>query len=133
MKEDRIAICPHFGCSHVAKVKPLKFGIFGFRKYPRCSRHKTPLVFIEEFVGNFLHAVNACLFDMQHCIPEDLMNLIKTRPQEERKTFLNGWLYCMSLGRGARIVPNYLNGLSRAYMKLLSKKQRKALEGEKRE
>ena len=133
LKEERIAICPQFGCSRVKKVKPLKFGFLGFHKYPKCSKHKIPLVFMDEFVGEFLNAVNACLFDMTNPLPEDVMSMIKTRSQEEKKAFINGWMYCSSIGRGAQMVSTYMDGLSRAYLKLLSKKQRKALEGEKSE
>ncbi len=126
-KEDRIAICPHFGCTHLEKVKPLKFGFFGFRKYPKCSKHKSPLVFVDEFVANFLHAVNTCLFDISSLPPENLTSLIKTRAPNGLKDFVNGWMYCNPIGRGAQIVSNCMDGLSRGYMKLLSKKQRKTL------
>jgi len=50
VKERRIAICPHFGCSYLKKAKPLKFGILGLHKYPKCSKHGLPLVFIDEFI-----------------------------------------------------------------------------------
>ena len=132
VKEDRIAICPQFGCTHLKKVKPLKFGFLGFRKYPKCSKHKFPLVFVDEFIGNFLHAVNACLFDTSSLPPEDLISLIKTCAPESLKSFVNGWMYCNPIGRGAQIVSNYMDGLSRGYMKLLSRKQKKALQNEKR-
>ena len=129
--EDRIAICPQFGCSHLEKVKPLKFGVLGFRKYPKCSKHKIPLIFVDEFIGDFLCAVNACLFDFSSIPPKNLRNLIKTKFPNELITFINGWMYCNPIGRGAQIVSQYMDGLSRAYMKLLSWKQRKALKNEK--
>ncbi len=131
VKEARIAICPHFGCTHLEKIKPLKFGILGFRKYPKCSKHKLPLVFVDEFVENFLNAINACLFDMSSLPPEDLTSLIKTHAPKNLKAFVNGWMYCNPIGRGAQIVSNYMDGLSRGYMKLLSRKQRKSLQNEK--
>lgn len=133
IKEDRIAICPQFGCSYLKKVKPLKFGFIGFHKYPKCPEHKLSLIFIEEFVGDFLCSVIACLFDIENSIPKGLIKVIKNRPQDEIKDFINGWLYCISIGRGAPFVSTYIDGLSRAYMKLLSKKQRKVLESEKNE
>jgi len=69
LKEERIAICTHFGCTLIKKIKPLKFGFLGFNKYPKCSKHKVPLVFIDEFVGTFIEAVNACLFDVSSFPP----------------------------------------------------------------
>jgi hypothetical protein len=131
LNEDRIAICPQFGCKHLEKVKPLKFGIIGFRKYPKCSKHKNHLVFVDEFIGNFIHAVNACLFDNSSLPPENLIRLIKIEALDELKNFINGWIYCNPIGRGAQIVSQYMDGLSRAYMKLLSRKQRKVLKNTK--
>ncbi|MBA7630707.1 hypothetical protein ES703_38231 [subsurface metagenome] len=131
VNENRIAICPQFGCKHLEKVKPLKFGVLGFRKYPKCSKHKSPLVFVDEFIGGFLYAVNACLFDMSSLPPENLRSLIKKKVPNELTTFINGWMYCNPIGRGAQIVSQYMDGISRGYMKLLSKKQRKALKNEK--
>ncbi|MHA1376114.1 MAG: hypothetical protein ACTSR7_17700 [Promethearchaeota archaeon] len=127
LDEDRIAICPHFGCKHLKKVKPLKFGIIGFRKYPNCSKHKLSLVFIDEFVENFIIAVNLCLFDESSLPPQSLSKLITKKAPESLQTFVNGWIYCNPVGRGAQIVSKYMNGLSKSYMKLLSRKQKKAL------
>jgi len=76
IKEERIAICPHFGCTHLIKVKPLKLGVFGFRKYPKCSKHKISLVFVDEFIGNFIQAVNACLYDKSSLPPKNLIDNI---------------------------------------------------------
>ena len=63
VKEDRIAICPQFGCSHLEKIKPLKLGFIGLRKYPKCSKHQYPLVFVDHFIDNFLRAIRACIYD----------------------------------------------------------------------
>jgi hypothetical protein len=131
LEEDRIAICPQIGCNFIKRVKPLKFGFFGSRKYPKCSKHKTPLVFAEEFVGNFIRAVNACLFDISSLPPRDLVILIKKKAPEDLLAFINGWMYCNPIGRGAQIVSRYLDGLSRGYIKILSRKQRKAFKSEK--
>ena len=131
VEEDRIAICPKFGCTHLEKIKPLKFGFLGFRKYPKCSKHKIPLVFVDEFIGNFIHTVNACLFDYSSFPPEILIHQIKKKAPDELTNFIFVWMYCNPIGRGAQIVSQYMDGLSRGYMRLLSRKQRKALQNEK--
>ena len=131
VEEDRIAICPHFGCKHLEKVKPLKFSFLGFQKYPKCSKHKISLIFVDEFIGSFIQAINACLFDVSALPPESVINLIKIKAPNSLKVFISGWMYCAPLGRGAQIVSNYMDGLSRSYMKLLSRKQRKSLQNEK--
>ena len=128
VEEDRIAICPQFGCKHLEKVKPLKFGVLGFRKYPKCSKHKLALVFVDEFIENFIQAVNACLFDKSSLPPKNLINLIKINAPNGLDAFINGWMYSNPLGMGAQIVSHYIDGLSRSYMKLLSRKQRKSLQ-----
>ena len=46
LEGDRIAVCPRFGCKTLEKIKPLKFGLIGFNKYPKCPEHKHPLVFV---------------------------------------------------------------------------------------
>ena len=125
--EDRVAICPHFGCKNMEKVKPLKFGILGFRKYPICSKHKLSLVFVDEFIENFLQAVNACLYDLSSLPPASLTTLIKKNAPDDLQAFINGWLDSNPLGRGAQIVSQYMDGLSKSYMKLLSRKQKKSL------
>jgi len=131
LNDDRIAICPQFGCRSLEKVKPLKFGLLGFRRYPKCPKHKIALIFVDEFIGDFLCAVKACLFDFSSIPPKNLIHLIKTKFPNELIAFINGWMYCIPIGRGAQIVSQYMDGLSRAYMKLLSRKQRKALKNEK--
>ncbi len=132
VKEDRIAICPQIGCIHLEKVKPLKFGILGFRKYPKCSEHKIPLIFVEEFIGNLFEAVNTCIFDISSLSPETLIDLIKTSASDELIKFINGWMYCNPIGRGAQVISQYVDGLTRAYIKSLSRKQKKVLNNEKK-
>ena len=127
IEEDRIAICPYFGCKYIEKVKPLKLGFLGRRKYPTCRKHKISLVFIDEFIGSFIHAVEACLYDTSSLPPKSLIFLIKKKTPNNFKSFLNGWIYCIPIGRGGQIVPLYMDGLSKSYMKVLSKKQRKVL------
>ena len=127
LQEERIAICSQFGCNYIKKVKPLKFKIFGFRKYPKCSNHHISLVFIDEFVGKFITGVNACLFDISSLPPKQLLNLIKHSAPEEMSLFVNAWMYSSPIGRGAEIVSKYFDGLSRGYIKTLSRKQRTAL------
>jgi len=128
VKELRIALCPHFGCSYLKKVKPLKFGLMGLHKYPKCSKHGLPLVFIDEFIGNFITSVNACLYDKGGLPPEKLTSVIKIVSPDDLKSFINGWMHCNPIGRGAQLVSQYLDGLSKAYMKLLSRKQKKSLQ-----
>ena len=128
VKELRIALCPHFGCSYLKKVKPLKFGLMGLHKYPKCSKHGLPLVFIDEFIGNFITSVNACLYDKGGLPPEKLTSVIKTVSPDDLKSFINGWMHCNPIGRGSQLVSQYLDGLSKAYMKLLSRKQKKSLQ-----
>ena len=132
LKEERIAICSQFGCGTIKKVKPLKFGSLGFRKYPKCSKHKLSLVFVDEFIEQFISSVNSCLFDISSLPPKDLINCITKDDPEELKLFLNVWMYCSPIGRGAQVVSRYLDGLSKAYIKLLSRKQRKVIQGGKK-
>lgn len=131
IKEDRIAICPQFGCSHIEKIKPLKLGFIGFRKYPKCSIHKYPLVFVDQFIDKFIRAVKACVLDRSSCPPEKLLGIVKTIAPDDLIPFINGWMYCIPFGRGAQIAHHYLEGLSRGYIKLLSRKQRKIYKSEK--
>ncbi|KKN35304.1 hypothetical protein LCGC14_0784990 [marine sediment metagenome] len=128
VKELRIALCPHFGCSYLKKIKPLKFSILGLHKYPKCSKHGLPLVFIDEFLGNFINAVNACLYDKGGLPPEKLTSVIRIVSPDDLKSFINGWMHCNPIGRGSQLVSQYLDGLSKAYMKLLSRKQKKSLQ-----
>ena len=132
LKEERIAICSHFGCGTIKKVKPLKFGSMGFRKYPKCSKHKLSLVFVDEFIEQFISSVNSCLFDISSLPPKDLVNSVTKDAPEELKLFINVWMYCSPIGRGAQVVSKYLDGLSKAYIKLLSRKQRKVIKGGKK-
>ncbi len=131
LKEERIAICSHFGCGTIKKVKPLKFGSLGFRKYPKCSKHKLSLIFVDEFIDQFISSVSSCLFDISSLPPKDLLNCISKDFPEEIKLFINVWMYCSPIGRGAQVVSRYLDGLSKGYIKLLSRKQRKAIQGSK--
>ncbi len=130
IKEDRVAICPQYGCSNIKKVKPLKLRFLGFNKYPKCLTHKVPLVFVDEFVGNFIQAVNSCLYDYSSLPPKDLLIRIAVDAPYELLTFINSWMFCNPIGRGGRIVSRYFDGLSKAYIKLLSRKQRKAIQSE---
>ena len=128
VKKDRIAICPKFGCKYLEKIKPLKFGIFGFRKYPKCPLHELSLVFIDEFIENFIQAVNACLFDISGLPPKTLLKSIMEKAPNEIKNVIKGWIFCNPIGRGAQIVSEYMDGLSRSYIKLLNRKQRKSVQ-----
>lgn len=130
LQQERIAICPNFECTYIKKVKPLIFGIIGFRKYPTCSKHKIPLVFVDEYIGNFLRAVNACLFDHSSIPPRQILNLFKKEAPKSLRSFFQAYLYSAPIGRGALIVPRYMDGLSRTYLKLLSNRQKKLITSE---
>ena len=131
INNDRIGICPKFGCNYLKKVKPLKFKLFGIKKYPICPKHKISLVFINEFVEGFLYGVRACLFDKESIPPIDLLELTLKMGEKEFRQIVNLWMYSNPIGRGAQIVSRYMDGLSKGYLKELSRKQRKSLMREK--
>ena len=131
LEEDRIAICPKFGCENLTRVKPLKFGFFGFNKYPKCKKHSTPLVYIDERISIFIDAALSCLFDKAGLPPEDLLTLIKKEFPEDLQSFIHSWVYYITIGRGAPIISRYMDSISKAYLKKLTKKQIKTLKGEK--
>lgn len=127
ISEDRIAICPKFGCREIKKIKPLKFGFIGFGKYPKCKKHYLPLVFVDERIGDFIDGVLACLFDITGLPPRELLSLICTKFSEDFKPFVHGWVYCITIGRGAHIVSQYIDSITKTYLKKLTRKQVKAL------
>ena len=126
LEGDRIAVCPQFGCETIERVKPLRFGILGLHKFPKCAVHKIPLVFVDEFIGDFLGAINACLFDISGMPPKDLIHIIRKQEPKYLTSFTNRWMYCSLFGRGAEMVPRYMDSLSTAYIKTLSKRQQKS-------
>ena len=107
VREERIAICPQFGCNIIKKVKPLKLGFFGFNKYPKCSKHELNLVFVDEFIGTFVESVSARLFDISSLPPNSLGELVSKNFPKEFPIFINNWIYCSPIGRGAQIVSRY--------------------------
>ncbi|MBY9021471.1 MAG: hypothetical protein KGD67_10450 [Candidatus Lokiarchaeota archaeon] len=121
--EDRIAICPNFGCEFITRVKPLKFGFLGFSKHPKCKKHNLPLVYIDERIGDFVDATLACFFDKAGLPPNDLFESVKSKFPQELEPFIQGWIYCITVGRGAPIVSRYMDMISNAYLKQLTKKQ----------
>ena len=125
--EDHVAICPNFGCEYMTRVKPLKFRFFGFEKHPKCKRHRIPLVYIDERIGDFVNAVLACLFDKAGLPPRELLEGVKSQFPDEVTPFIEGWVYCITVGRGAPIVSRYIDTISNAYLKQLTKKQIKVL------
>ena len=98
--EDRVAICPIFGCEYMIRVKPLKFRFLGFGKYPKCKKHHLPLVYIDERIGDFVDAALACLFDKAGLPPTELLEGVKTQFPDEITSFVEGWVYCITVGRG---------------------------------
>lgn len=127
VKEDQVAICPNFGCEYMTRVKPLKFRFLGFGKYPKCKKHHIPLVFIDEMIGDFVDAALACFFDKTGLPPSELLEGVKSRFPDDYIPFIEGWVYCITVGRGAPIVSRYMDAISNAYLKQLTKKQIKAL------
>ncbi len=125
--EDRIAICPLFGCEYMTRVKPLKFRFFGFGKHPKCKKHHLSLVYVDEMIGNFTDATLACFFDKSALPSSKLLEEIRTKFPQELETFVRGWIYCITSGRGAPIVSRYMDGISNGYLKQLTRKQKKAL------
>ena len=94
--EDRIAICPEFGCEFMTRVKPLKLRFFGFGKYPKCKKHHIPLVYVDESIGDFVNAALACLFDKAGLPPSELLESVKSKFPEEFNSFIEGWVYCIT-------------------------------------
>ena len=125
--EDRIAICPQLGCITIKKVKPLKFGFFGFGKYPKCKHHDSPLVYVNERIGEIVEAALACLFDKAGLPPKVLLVFIKNKFPKEFNSFIKSWVYSITIGRGASIISSYMDSLSNSYLKQITKKQLKAL------
>lgn len=127
VEEDRMAICPEFGCESIIRVKPLKFGFLGFGKYPKCKKHHIPLVYVNERIGEFVDAALACLFDRTGLPSNELLKIIHTKFPEESETFIKVWVYCITIGRGAGIVSHYMDSISNTYLKKLTTKQIKSL------
>ncbi|TFG23056.1 MAG: hypothetical protein EU533_03595 [Promethearchaeota archaeon] len=125
--EDRIAICPNFGCEYMKRVKPLKFRFIGFGKYPKCRTHHVPLVYTNERIVEFVDAALACLFDKGGLPPKELIESLYSKYPDNFRSFIEDWVYCITIGRGARIVSRYMDTISNAYLKQLTKKQIKAL------
>ncbi len=125
--EDRVAICPNFGCEYMTRVKPLKFRFLGFGKHPKCKKHHIPLVYVDERIGDFVDAALACLFDKAGLPPSELLEGVKSKFHNEVTSFVEGWVYCITAGRGVSIISRYMDTISNAYLKQLTKKQIKAL------
>lgn len=125
--EDRVAICPNFGCEYMTRVKPLKLRFLGFGKHPKCKKHYIPLVYVNERIGDFVDAALACFFDKAGLPPSELLEGVKSKFPIELESFVKGWIYCIKLGRGAPIVSRYMDAISNGYLKQLTKKQVKAL------
>ena len=125
-----IAICPIYGCETKEKVKPLKFGLFGFSKHPRCSYHQGPLVYIEVLTEQFFNACSSCLFDRNSLPPTELLKQIAQKDPSYVSAFIDAWIYCGSTGRDGQVISAYVDNLSRGYISLLSRKEQKAVHQE---
>jgi hypothetical protein len=109
------------------RVKPLKFGFFGFGKYPKCKTHHVPLVYVDERIEEFVDGALACLFDKAGLPSSELISMVASKYSEEMNIFIHGWVYCITIGRGAPIISRYLDSISKAYLKKLNRKQAKVL------
>ncbi len=127
VEEDRVAVCPNFGCEFMTRVKPLKLKFLGFSKHPKCKKHHIPLVYIDERIGDFVDAALVCLFDKAGLPPRELLEGVKSKFPNEITSFIEGWVYSITVGRGAPIVSRYMDAVSNAYLKQLTKKQIKSL------
>ena len=127
--QDRIAICPMYGCDVKKKLKPLKFGLFGFSKRPHCSQHQCSLVYVDELAEEFFSACTSCLFDRSALPPASLLEQLKLNDAGYVSEIIDAWIYCSSTGRNGRAISNYVDGLTRGYMSLLSRKEKKAVHG----
>lgn len=127
LKEDRIAICPKYGCEYMKRVKPLKYRFFGFGKHPKCKKHHLHLVYVDVIIGNYTDSALACFFDKSALPSNELIEGIRAKFPQEIKSFVRGWTYCITIGRGAPVVSSYMDGISNGYIKQLSRKQKNAL------
>jgi len=99
----------------------------GFGKYPKCKKHHIPLVYLDERIGDFVDAALACLLDKAGLPPSELLASVKSKFLDELNLFVQGWVYCITVGRGASIVSHYMDTISNTYLKQLTKKQIKTL------
>lgn len=129
--EDRVAICPKFGCIQMTRIKPLKFKFLGFGKYPKCKVHHIPLVYVDERIGDTVDAALECFFDKSALPSGELINEVKSRFPNEFESFLKGWIYCITVGRGAPIISRYMDSISNTYLKQLTRKQIEKLKKDK--
>lgn len=130
IEEDRISICPNFGCKYMKRIKPLKFRFIGFGKYPKCKKHHIPMVYVDEMIGDFVDAALACFFDKAGLPPKELIENVKSNFPQELELFVKGWVYCITVGRGAPVISKFMDSISNAYLKQLTKKQIKSLKKE---
>ena len=128
--QDRIAICPKFGCTNLVRVKPLKFGFLGFGKYPKCKKHHLPMVYVEERIGDIVNGALSCLFDFSGLPPNELLINIRNQIPREIESFIKSWVFCITTGRGAPIISRYMDSISNSYMNELTKKQLRFLNGQ---
>jgi len=73
----------------------------------------------------------ACLFDKSGLPPKALLTLIKEKCPKELNAFINDWIYCITIGRGAKIIARYMRTIAYSYLKRITKKQLKALKEDK--
>jgi len=127
INQDRIAICPKFGCTNLTRVKPLKFGFLGFGKYPRCKKHHLPLVYVDERIGDIVDGTLSCLFDYSGLPPSELLSNVRNQIPGEIESFIRNWIFSITTGRGAQVISKYMDSISNSYMNELTKEQLKYL------
>ncbi|MBD3352806.1 MAG: hypothetical protein GF364_15060 [Candidatus Lokiarchaeota archaeon] len=111
-EEPRGAVCPVIGCNYVKTIKPLFFGVFGFRKQPKCPVHNKRLVFLDDLADHFGESLLSCIFDSKLLPPEVIAEKV---PKNEVKTFVNGWIEAAFLARGLQTSGEILHSLIQAY------------------
>ena len=62
VREDRIAICPKFGCEFMKRVKPLKMRFIGFGKHPKCKYCRLNLQYFETILRKYLEILKIRIF-----------------------------------------------------------------------
>ena len=78
-------------------------------------------------IGNIIDGALACFFDKSGLPSVELLEEIHSKFPQELEPFIKGWVYCITVGRGAPIVSRYMDAISNGYIKQLTQKQKKSL------
>ena len=60
----------------------------------------------------------------------ELLTKVNKKLSKELNSFINSWVYCITIGRGAKIISVYMDTIAKSYLKQITKKQLKALKDE---